>query len=114
MAVQASTFMLLGYTDKSFKFRDLGKFRYVGTDQKVVTSKGKTRLEQGEQYADAMTGLIDAQQTLLVAIENGLSGQNNVEQIVHAQAMLCVGANDVAQLRELANAPKELRGVVGG
>ncbi|KAA6395563.1 MAG: hypothetical protein EZS28_008915 [Streblomastix strix] len=28
--------------------------------------------------------------------------------------MLCVGANAVTQLKELANAPGELRGVVGG
>lgn len=28
--------------------------------------------------------------------------------------MLCVGANAVAKLRELANAQRELKGVVGG
>ncbi|KAA6339178.1 MAG: hypothetical protein EZS28_052633, partial [Streblomastix strix] len=114
MAVQAASFKPLGYSDRSFIFRDLGKFRYMGSDQKMVTTKGRTRLEQGDQYADAMTGLIDAQQALQVAMENGLGGHNNIEQIAHAYAMLCVGANAVAQLRELANAPRELRGVVGG
>ncbi|KAA6357448.1 MAG: hypothetical protein EZS28_047024, partial [Streblomastix strix] len=89
------------------------KFRYVGSDWKVVKPKSRTRLEQDDQYADAMTGLIDAQQALLVAMENGISGHNNIEQIAHAYAMLCVGANAVAQLRELANSPREFRGVVG-
>ncbi|KAA6360572.1 MAG: hypothetical protein EZS28_043901 [Streblomastix strix] len=114
MAVQAASFKPLGYSDRAFIFRDLGKFRYVGSDWKVVTPKGRTRLEQGDQYADAMTGLIDAQQALLVAMESGIGGHSNIEQIAHAYAMLCVGANAVAQLRELANAPRELRGVVGG
>ncbi|KAA6401872.1 MAG: hypothetical protein EZS28_002590 [Streblomastix strix] len=40
--------------------------------------------------------------------------KNNVEQIAHANAILCVIANTVAQLREIANAQKELRDVVGG
>ncbi|KAA6395741.1 MAG: hypothetical protein EZS28_008729 [Streblomastix strix] len=55
-----------------------------------------------------------AGQALQVAIENGLDGHNNIEQIAHAFAMLCMGANAVAQLRVLTNAPRELRGVVGG
>ncbi|KAA6383967.1 MAG: hypothetical protein EZS28_020510 [Streblomastix strix] len=55
MAVQASTFKPLSYTDRSFIFRDLGKFRYVRSDWKVVTSKGRTKFKQGDQYADAMT-----------------------------------------------------------
>ncbi|KAA6327087.1 MAG: hypothetical protein EZS28_053861, partial [Streblomastix strix] len=114
MAVQAASFKPLGYSDRAFIFRDLGKFRYMGSDWKVITPKGRTRLEQGDQYADAMTGLIDAQQALLVAMENGLGGHNNVEQIAHAYVMLCVGANAVAQLRELANARRELREVVDG
>ncbi|KAA6380720.1 MAG: hypothetical protein EZS28_023751 [Streblomastix strix] len=111
MAQQASTFKPLGYIDRSFIFRDLRKFRYVGSDWKVVTPKGRTRLEQGDQYADAMTRLIDSQQTLLIAMENGLSGQNKIEQIAHAYAMLRVCVNAEAQLKELANAPRELRTV---
>ncbi|KAA6381235.1 MAG: hypothetical protein EZS28_023241 [Streblomastix strix] len=114
MAMQASTFKHLGYSDRSFIFRDLGKFRYVGSDWKVLTPKGRTRLEQGDQYLDLMTGLIDAQQALLVVMENGLSGQNNIEQIAHAYAVLCVCANAVVQLRKLANAPRKLRGVERG
>ncbi|KAA6399186.1 MAG: hypothetical protein EZS28_005293 [Streblomastix strix] len=114
IAVSAARFKPLGYSDRAFIFRDLGKFRYMGSGWKVVTPKGRTRLEQGGQYADAMTGLMDAQQALMVTMENGLGGHNNVEQIAHAYAMLCVGANAVAQLRELANAPRELRGVVEG
>jgi hypothetical protein len=43
-----------------------------------------------------MAGLIDAQQTLLVAMEARLDGKNNVEEIAHAYAMLCVAANAVA------------------
>ncbi|KAA6309244.1 MAG: hypothetical protein EZS28_056550, partial [Streblomastix strix] len=89
MAVQASTFKPLVYTDRLFIFRDLGKFRYVGSDWKEVTPKGKTKLELEDQYSDAMTGIIDAQQALIVAMENGLGGHNNVEQIEHAYAMLC-------------------------
>ncbi|KAA6401171.1 MAG: hypothetical protein EZS28_003298 [Streblomastix strix] len=114
MAVQASAFKPLGYSDRSFVFCDLGKFRYMRSDWKVVAPKGRTKLKQGDQYAEAMTGLIDAQQALLVATENGLGGNNNIEQIAHAYAMLCVGANAVAQLREFANAPSELRGIEGG
>ncbi|KAA6367605.1 MAG: hypothetical protein EZS28_036869 [Streblomastix strix] len=114
MAAHAASFKPLGYSDRAFIFRDLGKFRYMGSDWKVVTPKSRTRLEQGDQYADAMTGLIDAQQALLVAMESGIGGHNNIEQIAHLYAMLCVGANAVAQLRELANAPRELRVVVGG
>ncbi|KAA6363914.1 MAG: hypothetical protein EZS28_040561, partial [Streblomastix strix] len=113
MTVQASTFKPLGYSDRSFVFRDLGKFRYVGSDWKVVTPKGRTKLEQGYQYADPMTALIDAQRAQLVAMQDGLGGHNNIQWIAHAYAMLCVGANAVAQLRELANAPRKLRGVVG-
>ncbi|KAA6388163.1 MAG: hypothetical protein EZS28_016307 [Streblomastix strix] len=108
MAVYTSVFKPLGYSDRSLIFRDLGKFRYIGSDWKVVTLKGRTRLEQGDQYSDAMTELIDAQYALLVAMENELSGHNNIEQVAHVYAMLCVGANAVAQLRELANTPKEL------
>ncbi|KAA6383522.1 MAG: hypothetical protein EZS28_020950 [Streblomastix strix] len=44
----------------------------------------------------------------------GLGGQDIFVQIAHAYAMLCVDANAVVQLRELANIPKELRGVVVG
>ncbi|KAA6355034.1 MAG: hypothetical protein EZS28_049439 [Streblomastix strix] len=114
MAVQASTFKPLGYSDRAFIFRDLGTFRYVSLDWKVITPKGRTRLEQGDQYADAMTGLMEAQQVLLVAMENGISGHNNVEQIAHTYEMLDVGSNAVALLRKLAYAPKELRGVERG
>ncbi|KAA6387402.1 MAG: putative Transposon Ty3-G Gag-Pol polyprotein [Streblomastix strix] len=114
IAKQASTFKPLGYSDRSFIFRDLDKFRYVGSDWKEVIPKGRTRQEQGDQYADAMTGLIDAQHALLVAMENEFGGHNNIEQIAHAYAMLCMGTNAVEQLRELVNAPKVLRGVVGG
>ncbi|KAA6354733.1 MAG: hypothetical protein EZS28_049739, partial [Streblomastix strix] len=88
--------------------------REMGQDWKVVTPKGRTRLGQVDQNAEAMTGLIDAQQALLVAMEKGLGGHNNVEQKVHAYAMLRVGTNAVAQPRELANAPSELREIVGG
>ncbi|KAA6386682.1 MAG: hypothetical protein EZS28_017789 [Streblomastix strix] len=114
MSVQVATFKPLGYSDRSFIFRDLGKFRYVGSDWKVITPKGRTRLEQGDQYADVMAGLIDAQQALLVSMENVLGGHNNIEYISPAYAMLCVGANAVAQLKELANAPRELKDEVGG
>ncbi|KAA6385283.1 MAG: hypothetical protein EZS28_019189, partial [Streblomastix strix] len=34
LAVQASTFKPLGQSDISFKFWDLGKFRYLGSDLK--------------------------------------------------------------------------------
>ncbi|KAA6362366.1 MAG: hypothetical protein EZS28_042108 [Streblomastix strix] len=112
MAVQASVFKQLGYSDRTFIFRDLNKFKYVGSNWKIVTPKGRTRLEQGDQYIDTMNGLIGAQQALLVAIENRLGGHNNIQQIAHAHAMLCVGANAVAQLRQLVNVPKELRAVL--
>ncbi|KAA6391250.1 MAG: hypothetical protein EZS28_013224 [Streblomastix strix] len=61
-----------------------------------------------------MTGLIAIQQALLVAMENGFDGHNNIEKIAHVYAMLCVGLNAVTQLRQLANAPQELKRVVGG
>ncbi|KAA6371262.1 MAG: hypothetical protein EZS28_033211, partial [Streblomastix strix] len=90
MAVQASVFKPLGYSDRLFIFRDMGKFRYMGSDWKIVTSKGRTRLEQGDQFADARIGLLEAQQALLVAMENELGGHNNIELIAYAYAMLCV------------------------
>ncbi|KAA6320284.1 MAG: hypothetical protein EZS28_054706, partial [Streblomastix strix] len=96
MVVQASTFKPLGYSDRAFIFGQLGKFRNVGSDWKVVPPKGKTRLKQKDQYADAMTALLDAQQDLLVAMKNWLVGHDNIEQITHEYAMLCVGANAVA------------------
>ncbi|KAA6394586.1 MAG: hypothetical protein EZS28_009890 [Streblomastix strix] len=105
--MQASAFKPLGYLDKQFILRDLGKFRYVRSDQKVITSKSRTKLEQGVKYVDAITGLIDVLQALLVAIENVLECNNNIEQVARAFAMLCVGTNAVEPLRELANAPKE-------
>ncbi|KAA6397836.1 MAG: hypothetical protein EZS28_006633 [Streblomastix strix] len=73
-----------------------------------LTQRGRTRLKQGQQYVDAMIGLIDVQQALLVALWNGLSSQDNIMQILEVLAMLQVGANAVKQLRELANAPREL------
>ncbi|KAA6399657.1 MAG: hypothetical protein EZS28_004820 [Streblomastix strix] len=47
-------------------------------------------------------------------MENELDVQKYIEQIAHAYAMLIVGTNAVMQLIELANAPRELRGVVSG
>ncbi|KAA6377562.1 MAG: hypothetical protein EZS28_026914 [Streblomastix strix] len=107
IAIQASIFKPLGYSHRSFIFRDLGKFRYLKSDQKVVMTKGRTRLEQSDQYSDTMTEFIDAKQALLVAMENGYGSHNNIEQIV-PYTMLFVSANAVARLKELANAPREL------
>ncbi|KAA6395562.1 MAG: hypothetical protein EZS28_008914 [Streblomastix strix] len=39
MAVQAASFMPLGYSDRSFIFRDLDKFRYVGSVWKQLRQK---------------------------------------------------------------------------
>ncbi|KAA6358338.1 MAG: hypothetical protein EZS28_046135, partial [Streblomastix strix] len=97
MDVQASTFKPLDYSDGSFIFRDLEKFRYLRSDWKIVTPRRKTRLEQGDQYADATVKRINAQEALLIAKQNGLNRQHKVEQTVNMYAMLCVGANAVAQ-----------------
>ncbi|KAA6384345.1 MAG: hypothetical protein EZS28_020129 [Streblomastix strix] len=88
------------------------KRRLIGT-RELRTKAGMCRFmdSQGDQYAYAMTWLIDAQQTLLVAMESGLGGSNINEQIAHAYTMLCLCVNAVAQLREQANAPRKLRGV---
>ncbi|KAA6382241.1 MAG: hypothetical protein EZS28_022232 [Streblomastix strix] len=61
-----------------------------------------------------MMELIDAQQALLLALENGLFGKDNIEQKAHAFAILYARANSVAQLSEHANATWELRDEVGG
>ncbi|KAA6368568.1 MAG: hypothetical protein EZS28_035905, partial [Streblomastix strix] len=76
--------------------------------------KARTRLEHAEQYAVAMTGLIDAQQALLVTMMNELGCYDNVKQLIHIYSMLGVGTNAVAELRELGNAPRELGAVVTG
>ncbi|KAA6398096.1 MAG: hypothetical protein EZS28_006373 [Streblomastix strix] len=94
MIVQASTFKLLG------------------SYWKVVTPKGRTRLEQGDQKVDMKIGLTDAQEALLVATKNGLGGLDNIEQIPQAYSMQFNGTNAVTQLKELVSAPRELRGVV--
>ncbi|KAA6361706.1 MAG: hypothetical protein EZS28_042767, partial [Streblomastix strix] len=86
---------------------------YLGLDWKIIEPNGKTKLKQGDQYADEMTELIDEQQTLIVAMEIGLGGNINIESIEHTYALLCVGAKAVALLNELNNAPRELKGVVG-
>ncbi|KAA6398568.1 MAG: hypothetical protein EZS28_005906 [Streblomastix strix] len=93
---------------------ELSKFRHLGSYWKVVMPKARTRLEHAEQYAIAMTGLIDAQQALLVTMMNGLGCYDNVKQLIHIYSMLSVGANAVAELRELGNAPRELGAVVTG
>ncbi|KAA6375208.1 MAG: hypothetical protein EZS28_029265, partial [Streblomastix strix] len=94
----ASTFKPLGQSDISFKFWDLGKFRYLGSDLKVITPIGRIRLEHADQYGIAMTGLIDAYQALLVTMMNGLIDRDNVKQILHVYAMLSMCANAVAKL----------------
>ncbi|KAA6403773.1 MAG: hypothetical protein EZS28_000700 [Streblomastix strix] len=90
------------------------KVKYLRPDWKIVTPRRRTRLEQGDQFADATAKRINAQEALLIAKQNGLNRQHKVEQTVNMYAMLCVGANAVAQLREFANTATELRGVLDG
>ncbi|KAA6384573.1 MAG: hypothetical protein EZS28_019900 [Streblomastix strix] len=76
LVLQPSRFKPLGLYGRSIFNRELGRYRYDSPAWKVVTSKRKTKLENIQQFANAMGGLIDAQHTHLVAMENKNEGKD--------------------------------------
>ncbi|KAA6370070.1 MAG: hypothetical protein EZS28_034402 [Streblomastix strix] len=93
---------------ESFFNRQQGWYRYYCTAWKVVTPKGKIKLENDKQFADVMAELIDAQHTKLMAMVDMIEGMDNLDEIAHVYAIICVTVNAVAQLRKRINEQREL------
>ncbi|KAA6398362.1 MAG: hypothetical protein EZS28_006114 [Streblomastix strix] len=103
MAWQPSNFKPFVFYERSFFNREQGKYRYDGSAWKVVTSKWKMKLENDEQFTDAIAGHIEAQNTLLVAMEDNIEGKDNLDDIAHVYVMICAAANIVPVLKLIPN-----------
>ncbi|KAA6396403.1 MAG: hypothetical protein EZS28_008070 [Streblomastix strix] len=113
LAITMRQFKPLGYTDRIGITRDLHKFRYRG--KWPVASPGpKSPIEKNEWFADALCAITDAQQTLLVAIQESIEMRPNQQQCAHAYKMISIAAQAVAKIREDSNAPPGFKAVTQG
>ncbi|KAA6370675.1 MAG: hypothetical protein EZS28_033798 [Streblomastix strix] len=113
LKVDMSKWKQFSYTDRQGINQEATKYRWTGNEILIKIQQGKTNIEKGEQYGDAMTALSASQSTALTAYAKALEGKPNADECKHIFKLSTIGANAVTQLREGINLPYQFRVVAG-
>ncbi|KAA6388728.1 MAG: hypothetical protein EZS28_015742 [Streblomastix strix] len=91
------------YTDRQGINQEATKYGWTGNEIPIKIQQGKTNIEKGEQYGDAMTALSASQSTALTAYAKALEGKPNADKCKHIFKLSTIGVNAVTQLMEGIN-----------
>ncbi|KAA6362001.1 MAG: hypothetical protein EZS28_042473 [Streblomastix strix] len=113
LGVDMSKWKQFSYSDRQGINQEATKYRWIGNEIPIKKLQGKTNIEKGEQYGDAMTALSASQSTALTAYAKAFEGKPNADECKRIFKLSMLGANAVTQLREGINLPYKFRAVVG-
>ncbi|KAA6367894.1 MAG: hypothetical protein EZS28_036577 [Streblomastix strix] len=100
LGVDLSRWKQFSYTDSQGINQNATKYRCIGNEIPIKIQQGKTNIEKGEQYGDAMTALSASQSTALTAYTKELEGKPNADEFKHIFKLSTIRTNAVTQLRE--------------
>ncbi|KAA6376327.1 MAG: hypothetical protein EZS28_028146 [Streblomastix strix] len=113
LGVDMSKWKQFSYIDRQGINQKVTKYSWTGNEIPIKIQQGKTNMEKGEQYDDAMTALSASQSTALTAYAKALEGKSNTYECKHIFKLSTIGANVVTQLREGINLLYQFRVVAG-
>ncbi|KAA6366458.1 MAG: hypothetical protein EZS28_038015, partial [Streblomastix strix] len=103
LGVDMSKWKQFNYTDRHGINQEATKYRWTGNEIPIKMQQGKTNIEKGEQYDDAMTAFQASQSTALATYAKALEGKPNADECKHIFKLNTIGANAVTQMRKGIN-----------